>query len=95
MSEESKRIAELREDKADWQLWGSYLSERQWGNYENSQSTIRRPHDGEKHLAALQRFIRAHEPRRSLQARYARPSMFAPERRPLARSPCSSRRAHG
>ena len=28
---EERRLAEAREDKAPWRLWGPYLSERQWG----------------------------------------------------------------
>ncbi|QLA16829.1 MGH1-like glycoside hydrolase domain-containing protein [Desulfolutivibrio sulfoxidireducens] len=31
MNAEQKRLVEVRRGKADWRLWGPYLSERQWG----------------------------------------------------------------
>ena len=31
MTEEGKRLDEVRQGKAPWRLWGPYLSERQWG----------------------------------------------------------------
>jgi hypothetical protein len=31
MTEEQRRLADARDDRAPWRLWGSYLAERAWG----------------------------------------------------------------